>query len=561
MKNTIKLFAAALLLSVAGCHDPEELIPSTVGVGLNSVTAQFASGPYKDNAQARFTTQVTSEDQERIVIDIPFFFPENTTDRTDITAMRVSASLDDNCFITPKLGTLDLTQEHWFTLTRADGSKKRFCITGNIKKSDKCLLEAFSIPDLGLSGVIDQDKSEVSIIALGELAPAKATYQLSYHATISPDPAVEALDWNHDVKLTVTAFDGVTKKTYTVKKNVPSKTKSGIRDGSQKNLFVSETFKQDWGMSGTLNYTMGVMGDYLVVCSGESETVYVNKLTGVKAGNVNMGGIDLKNGTNGGGAIASDDAGHLVLCTNATAGMDMRFYTLDDVRNTPELKLTWKNTSGGRMGQHISVRGDITRDALITVNCWAWASPANWSSFVRIRVENGVWGEPEKVTIAGCGMWNGGNVDVEYLTTDIAGAYFKASYSTNGLEWIDGATNTRVAFIDKGANDSNSNFSNVSCLYFNGKPYVAVYGGSHFNYSATRAMMFDASDRYSFTGTFDNSAAKYYGSTAKYLSGLTGTASCDVLLCQSSDGYFLYLYWIGGNTGFIRAEQFDCIAQ
>jgi len=193
MKNTIKLFAAALLLSVAGCHDPEELIPSTVGVGLNSVTAQFASGPYKDNAQARFTTQVTSEDQERIVIDIPFFFPENTTDRTDITAMRVSASLDDNCFIPPKLGTLDLTQEHWFTLTRADGSKKRFCITGNIKKSDKCLLEAFSIPDLGLSGVIDQDKSEVSIIALGELAPAKATYQLSYHATISPDPAVEAL--------------------------------------------------------------------------------------------------------------------------------------------------------------------------------------------------------------------------------------------------------------------------------------------------------------------------------------------------------------------------------
>ena len=561
MKNNIKLFAMALLLTAAGCHDPEELMPSVVGIGLNSVTAQFASGEFKDDAQARFTTQVTSDDQERIVIDIPYFFPENTTDRTEITAMRVSANLDDNCFLSTKLGTLDLTQEHWFTLTRGDGSKKRICITGNIKKSDKCLLEAFSLPDLGLSGVIDQDKSEVSIIALGELEPTKAAYQLSYHASISPDPAVEALDYNHDVKLTVTAFDGVTKKTYTVKKNVPSKTKSGIREGSQKNLFVSETFKQQWGMSGTMNYTMGVMGDYLVVCSGESEIVYVNKLTGVKVGDVNMGGIDLKNGTNGGGAIASDDAGHLVLCTNATAGMDMHFYTLDDVRNTPQEKLVWKNTSGGRMGQHISVRGDITGDALITVNCWAWASPANWSSFVRIRVENGVWGEPEKVTIAGCGMWNGGNVDVEYLTTDIAGAYFKASYSTNGLEWIDGATNSRVAFIDKSGNDANSNFSNVSCLYFNGKPYVAVYGGSHFSYSASRAMMFDASDRNTFTGTFDNSAAKYYGSTPKYISGLTGTASCDVLLCQSPDGYFLYLYWIGGNTNFIRAEQFDCIEQ
>ena len=376
MKNTIKSFAMGAMLLAAGCHEPEELIPSTVGAGLNSVTAQFASGEYKDDAQARFTATV-SADQERIVIDIPYYFPESTTNQVDITAMRVSASLDDNCFLTPKLGTLDLTQEHSFTLTRADGSTKKITITGNVKKSDKCLLETFTLPSLGLSGVIDQAKSEVSIIALGELAPAKAEYQLSYHATISPDPAAEALDYNEDVKLTVTAFDGVTKKTYTVKKNVPGKTKSGIREGSQKNLFVSETFKQQWGMSGTLNYTMGVMGDYLVVCSGESEAVYVNKLTGVKAGDVNMNGIDLKNGTNGGGAIASDDAGHLVMCTNATAGMNMEFYTLDDVRGVPQHKLTWKNTSGGRMGQHISVRGDITGNALVTVNCWAWASPAH----------------------------------------------------------------------------------------------------------------------------------------------------------------------------------------
>ena len=561
MKNSIKLFAIGLLLSVAGCHDPEELTPSVVNMGLNSVSAQFASGEYKNDAQARFTTLVTDSEQERIVIDIPYYFPESSTNRVDITQMRVSANLDDNCFLTPKLGTLDLTQEHWFTLTRVDGTTRKICITGNIKKSDKCQLEAFALPSLGLTGVIDQEKAEVSITALGDLEPAKATYQLSYHASISPDPAAEALDYNNEVKLTVTAFDGVTKKTYTVKKNVPSKTKSGIRAGSQKNLFVSETFKQQWGMSGTMNYTMGLMGDYLVVCSGESEMVYVNKLTGEKVGNVNMGGIDLKNGTNGGGAIASDDAGHLVLCTNATAGMDMHFYTLDDVRNTPQEKLVWKNTSGARMGQHISVRGDITRDAVITVNTWAWASPANWSSFVRIVVSGGVWGEPEKVTIAGCGMWNGGNIDVEYLTTDLAGTYFKASYSTNGLEWIDGATNTRTAFIDKDGNDANSNFSNVSCLYFNGNPYVAVYGGSHFNYSASRVLMFDAADRNNFNGTFDASPALYYKSTAKYISGLTGTASCDVLLAQSPDGYFLYLYWIGGNTNFIRAEQFDCIEQ
>ena len=35
--------------------------------------------------------------------------------------------------------------------------------------------------------------------------------------------------------------------------------------------------------------------------------------------------------------------------------------------------------------------------------------------------------------------------------------------------------------------------------------------------------------------------------------------SCDILLSQSSDGYYLYLYWIGGNTNYIRAEQWDCV--
>lgn len=561
MKNNIKLLASALLLTLAGCHSPEELTPSVESLGLNSVSAQFATGDYKNDALATFTASAASADQERFVIEIPYYYPESSENLVEISQMRVSANLDDNCFITPKLGTLDLTQEHWFTLTRGDGSKRQICITGVIKKSNKCNIEAFSVGTL--SGVVDQTTREISLISLDDIEPALAEYTLSYHATISPDPAVEMLDYNdpNGVQLTVTAFDGETTKTYTVKKNVPEKIALGIRDGSQKNLFVSEDFKGNWEMSGTLNYTMGVMGNYLLVCSGADELVYINKLTGQKVGNVNMNGVDLQNGTNGGGAICSDDAGHLVMCTNATAGMNAHFYTLDDVTGTPQEVLTWKNTSGARMGQHISVRGDITDKAIITVNAWAWASPANWHSFIRILVEDGVWGEPEVVTINNSLKWNGGNVDVEYLTTDITGPYFEAHYSNNALQWVDGAANTPVATIDKGGNDANSNFSNVSCSVFNGKPYVAVYGGSHFTYSGTRAMLFDASNRSDFTGTYDDSSALYYTSTPKSFSGLDGTASCDVLLCKSPDGYFLYLYWIGGNTNFVRAEQFDCIKQ
>ena len=99
---------------------------------------------------------------------------------------------------------------------------------------------------------------------------------------------------------------------------------------------------------------------------------------------------------------------------------------------------------------------------------------------------------------------------------------------------------------------------NMSCAVFNKSPFVAVFGGSHFAYSASRAILLDVGDRNLFTGTFDNTKAKIYASTPKYLA-VSGTASCDILLSQSSDGYYLYLYWIGGNTNYIRAEQWDCV--
>ena len=67
MKNSIKLFALAALLGLGGCHEPDELTPSVVDQGLNTISAQFATGEYKNDPLAKFTAAVT-EGQERIVI-------------------------------------------------------------------------------------------------------------------------------------------------------------------------------------------------------------------------------------------------------------------------------------------------------------------------------------------------------------------------------------------------------------------------------------------------------------------------------------------------------------
>ena len=88
---------------------------------------------------------------------------------------------------------------------------------------------------------------------------------------------------------------------------------------------------------------------------------------------------------------------------------------------------------------------------------------------------------------------------------------------------------------------------------------MAVYGGAHFTYSATRAMMFDVSTLANFSGTFDNSSAKIFTSPTFYASALSGTAYPDVLLSVSDDGFMLYMYFVGSNNGVLQAYQFDCI--
>lgn len=340
MKNTIFSFLTAAGLLFAGCHQPDELLPSVSRNGINSVTAQFV----KNNSEgaAEFYGEFKgypAEGSDEITVEIPWFYPESSDDVVSgkmLDKMRISLNLDDNVTVDPAVLYMNLNEDNYITVTDQLKQKKVYKVRGRIVKSKACLLEELSLPSQGLNAIIDQETKEVSLIAAGNIEPCTGTYRLSYHATISPDPATTVIDWNASPKLTVTAYDGVSKTVYTVKKEVPAKVPTGIRSGSQKNLFVSETFKTDYGMSGTTNYTLGILGDHLLICSGESEIVYVNKLTGVKAGTVNMGGINL-----GGGAITSDEANHIVMCSIAANGASQTIYRLDHVTDTPKEVMTW----------------------------------------------------------------------------------------------------------------------------------------------------------------------------------------------------------------------------
>lgn len=552
MKNKIFLFIA-LLMVMSGCHKPEELVPTEVRQAINSVSAQFAEGDYKTDANAKFTVQVSDPSKEEIMIPVPWNYPEDTDNPTEITKMRISANLDDNCTIEPGLSTMDLTKKNYITVTNSDGTKKAYYIIGERRKSNKCAIINFTLDTPLLTGVIDEDKKVISLISVDALGTSAATIAVSPHATITPDPSV-ARSYATDVIFTVTAQDGVTKATYTVKKTIPPKINYGFRKGSENELWAYDlSIKYGITNASGKNFTLAAMGNNLVLSDGSAQ-YYFNSTTGEKFGTI-TGSKDLA-----GGAITSDKAGNMLLCNVAAKNAVLTIYKTNSVTQAPEPYITWTYNIGVgvKMGAKINVQGNLNGNAIITIPTWAWANPATHAEFIRWVVTNGVVGNPEAITVTNVSKWSSGNVDLVYATANVNGNYFVTSYSGNKLDAVDGATNTRLAQLGTSTWGANSNFNCIDAVEFNNAIYVAVYGGMHFTYSQCLGYMFDVTTLTQFTGLLNDSPSRVL-TTNEYKFGTPVLASSDILMIPSPDGYKLRLYYTDGNCRSLVAWEFDCI--
>src|SRR5690554_4685009 len=282
MKKNICIAITLILIIFNGCKEPDELLPSVSREGINSITATFPDGT------GEFTGTIV-EGTNEIVIPIPYYFPVSSNNRVIgemISNMRVRANLDDNVTVSPPLLYMDLSKDNVITVKDQLGKEHKYIVRGEIRKSSECQIKEFSLPELGLTGVINESEKTISLVTIGELEPALADVTLSYHATISPDPREEALDYNEPVELTVTAHDGVTENVYTVKKEVPEKLPYGIRSGSAKLLFAKE-MKADVGISvDHLTGGIAATGDYLVLNTRGQNSIYLDAKSGENVGEI-----------------------------------------------------------------------------------------------------------------------------------------------------------------------------------------------------------------------------------------------------------------------------------
>ncbi|GAB6007762.1 DUF5018 domain-containing protein [Dysgonomonas reticulitermitis] len=579
MKNKLNIFIVGAILFLFGCQTPDDLVPSTANNGINSISAFFtdADGNILDENNGKFTATIT-EGNSDIVIPVSYYYPANSDNEVTqdmLTKMRISANLDDNVNVSPALLYLDLSSGKSHTFTVVDQMKRvrEYTIRGEIVKSKACAIEEFNLPGFSISGIVNETTKTISLVSAEDLSSQLAEFRLSPHATISPDPSTTALNYNEDQTFTVTAHDGTTKATYTVKKAVPSKLPGGIRPGSAKILFEKKLIA-DLGAPANNHGGLAATRNYVVISTRSNQNIVIDSKTGALLSPLDVsftgGGLyDMYN--------TADDAGHILIGNLAQNAGTFKVWKLNSLLGTPELFIDWTANTTLAVGRKISVQGNIDGDAIIT----APLHNGTGAQFARWRVTGGVLQSqtPDIVTVSGL-TWTT-NVDVVSTSaSDVNADYFVARYSDhisgeNGniypmLNWVNGSNNT----VRKSLVNVNSNFVSNAVAYtvFNKIPYTLVNYVNGFSWGqADMIYLVNAASVDSFTAEYNSwggpwgagGAVEWACELHKYgaLNGsgvANGNSTGDVAFVQSADGFFLYVYFMFTN-GYIVGVQFDCV--
>ena len=564
MKKNILYLLIGLSVFFASCQDPEGVGVDTSRQGITSLTAIFTSGPYKESEAISYKIFADEYASDRFIIPVPWFFPETSDNETEqyMSAMRVKAELNNNYIISPSITILDLTKENYFTLTSPDGSKREICITGQRTKSTACQMITFGLENPELTGVIDQASKTISLISADDLSSCLADFEVSAHATISPDPSAVALNYNEPVELTVTAHNGVDKQVYTVKKNIPAKIPYGFNATSVESLFnIDPTAILGIPWVGTNAPTLGAINNQLVVCMGDGTTpMYFNRITGVKQGTINLGSAKAA-------SVTSDEGNHLLICNHVEANEKCNIYMTSSVTQAPTLFYSFTNTAGLPMGAKIKVTGDVQKDAVIIITNEGIASVTSSSKFTRIVVKDGVIQTPEVVDISATGLaWGTAPVNstsIVSASTDINDGYFLSYYDPNVFTYLN---SSNVASIQLNNPSGNSWGQNQNCLdskQFNNANYVALFLVSHFPHwgIGPELYVYDVIDKSKLTGDITSAPALVLSNNSMtwFQSSSASTASGDVLIAPTADGFKLYVYYYDNNSGVIGAYVADCI--
>ncbi len=563
--------AATLIFGMSACHDPEELSPTHHDENLLSLTATFYNDSRVENSFAAEIDHVAGI----INVVFPYTYPafsDSHLETSDLTHVRINCNLTQGSIVEPPLVWLDLSKEHQITVTGLDGSKKQYTITSEIRKSSECIITDFTLPDAEVSGAINQQAGTIALITADDLGEQNADVIMSHGATISPDPRVVKINFDQEVKFTVTAQNGVDKKEYTVIKTAPSLLPAGGNFDRAEMRWVKKLSDLGFSVgSSNINCASGfavVKNTLILNNTGNATAICVNAKTGEQEGTIDLSSI----GNSAAGYLnnyrmTSDNNGNIVISNFSKDNNGLfTIWVKKGLDGAINEYLSYK--PGVNVGDQVSVVGSLDGDAIITAS-------VNGSAidFFRWVVKGGQLQNvtPEKIHITGYEGTCWGNADVAYIdpsnpTSDyICGAYAKfvgIETTSRGAAYVNGTTNTVTSHSSK-VISSNWIINAVDIADFN-KAKIAVFNSVNtFTWgSDDNIYIYDLS-----TGDLSTSPVDFGASGLEFI-GKYGARACgnlglgrnanDVKLSVSSNGVYLYIYFEFAN-GFVGCYQVDCM--
>ncbi len=542
-KKILWISTAWLTAGFYACERASESYPEA-RTTVSAVYATFSDGSGFFNPE---TPTPYTGDTLKIVV--PSHYPEESDHVSDITKMRLQ--VNPPASISGADGIMDLSRPVAITLRSEDGSEKKLFVVAKVRRSSEALIRSFELPGVNQVGYLVESRRVIGLVSGGiSLAGQKPRLTLSPHATISPDTSL-AQDFSGPVVYTVTAEDG-TKVQYTVKPVTPQKIAAGLRKESARLLWTRKLAELGINDTDHLTTSLAISGKHLLVNTRNAANKYLDRFTGDFSGTQVMGEIQTREFMNF--FATSDEAGQILISNLITAaGQTLYVYKWKNAADAAPVKfIEWKSDiTGGQAGRKFSIRGDLSRDALIFMG----ASNAN-NTILRWQVKDGVLlsQTPVKITYPGTNKWTL-SADAISEGTNVTDNLFVSGYPGDFvyMRSSDGAVLGQVNLAASGYTANHS----LDLAGFNKAGYLAAVSIANLN---GNAFLYDVTDPTALS-TAPGSAG--YAGVMVYKSPLissaaNGNLTGDVLLKVSEDGYKMVMYVLVTN-GSVAAYEFDCV--
>lgn len=571
MKKIYYLILVAVLALVASCQKPQFIEPTAERQGITSLTAYFTTGKYVDQQLAKL--DVTDENMDYFVIEIPWYFPEETEDPTTIymSALRIRAELAPNCKIDPPLTVLDLNQENKFTFTNNKGESRPITITGKRTKFRRTDLMSFNVVGtFPCEGFIDNELRKVYLFTNDDLSGYTAEATACVHATIkNPEELAKPKDYNKPQTITVIAQDGVTETEYTITKEAPTKIPYGFNAASAKELFSVNPGNLGFpAYTELVNPSIAVLETKVVISMGNGTAPkYLNGITGVLEGELNLGAAKAD-------GMTSDEGGNLILTNKAAGGETVNIYTTNSLTAAPELFYSFTNESTLVVGNVVRVIGDIKSDARMILTHEGVSGVTSSGLVTQLVIRGGQVVEKTSVdyllVYPGWGETATHYAKVTPVSVDLASGVMVSHYGNSVtigedshyyLAYIDGKMNkTEKDLFDVDYCNWGKSPNSMDAKRFNNATYLAHFVTTQFPawgqnpglyiYDISTPASIKAADP-----VVKNMAITQYNAQNAEASNASG----DVVISQSADGFKMFVYYFDHYAQTIGGYSVNCI--